>query len=50
MAYIFNDLQMISESHTWIEGVLNSQRPDGDFGPNIKFKKDGPEIFWQICL
>jgi hypothetical protein len=33
MAYILNDPKMIAETKVWIEGVLNSQRPDGDFGP-----------------
>jgi hypothetical protein len=50
MAYIFNDTHMILESHTWIEGVLNSQRPDGDFGPNIKFQNDGSRDFWANML
>lgn len=50
LAYILNDSHMISESHTWIEGVLNSQRLDGDFGPNIKFENDGSRDFWANML
>src|ERR1035437_5306385 len=37
LGYILNDPKMIAESQVWIEGALNSQRPDGDFGPDQKF-------------
>ncbi|MDE3068649.1 MAG: glycoside hydrolase family 127 protein [Verrucomicrobiota bacterium] len=50
LAYIFNDPKMIAESRTWIEGVLNSQRPDGDFGPDQKFADDGSRDFWANML
>jgi hypothetical protein len=50
LAYIFNDPKMIVESGTWIEGVLNSQRPDGDFGPDIKFGDDQSRDFWANML
>jgi hypothetical protein len=50
LAYMFDDPKMIAESHTWIEAVLNSQRPDGDFGPNEKFKDDGTRDFWANML
>lgn len=33
--YILGDDQVIAESKIWIEGALNSQRTDGDFGPAI---------------
>src|ERR1051326_5415405 len=46
LAYIFDDPKMISESQVWIEGVLASQRPDGDFGPDQRFKDDGTRAFW----
>ena len=46
LAYIFNDPKMIAESQVWIEGVLNSQRPNGDFGPDRKFNDDGTRDFW----
>jgi hypothetical protein len=46
LAYIFNDPKMIAESGIWIEGVLNSQRPDGDFGPDIKLGDDQSRDFW----
>ena len=46
LAYIFNDPRMVAESRTWIEGVLNSQRPGGDFGPDQKFGDDHSRDFW----
>ena len=49
MAYIFNDPKMTAESLVWIKGVLNSQRADGDFGPNQKFDDDGSRDFGQTC-
>jgi len=45
LACIFNDPKMIAESRIWIEGVLAGQRPDGDFGPNERFK-DGSRDYW----
>jgi hypothetical protein len=54
LAYIFNDPKMIAESETWINGALNSQRANGDFGPEQKFD-DGTRDFWanmtmMFCL
>ena len=55
LAYIFNDPKMIAESEVWINGALNSQRPNGDFGPDQKFDDDGTRGFWanmtmMFCL
>ncbi|HXH61517.1 MAG TPA: beta-L-arabinofuranosidase domain-containing protein, partial [Fimbriimonadaceae bacterium] len=33
MGYILNDPKVIKEAEVWIDGVLRSQRPSGDFGP-----------------
>ncbi len=33
IGYVLNDADMIRETKIWIEGTLNSQRPNGDFGP-----------------
>jgi hypothetical protein len=44
LAYILNDPKMIAETKVWIDGVLNSQRPDGDFGPN--HFEEGKRNFW----
>jgi hypothetical protein len=50
LAYIFNDPKMTAESQVWIEGVLNSQRPNGDFGPDQTFDDDGSRDFWANML
>jgi hypothetical protein len=44
LAYILNDSKMIAEIKVWIDGVLNSQRPNGDFGPN--HFEGGKRNFW----
>ena len=46
LAYIFNDPKMLAECRVWIEGVLASQRPDGDFGPDERFGDDGSRDYW----
>ena len=46
LAYIFNEPKMLAETKVWIEGVLNSQRADGDFGPGQTFREDGSRDFW----
>lgn len=33
MAYILNDPKMIAETKSWLEKAMQSQRPDGYFGP-----------------
>ncbi len=33
IGYLLNDAEMIAETKIWIEGALNSQRENGDFGP-----------------
>ncbi|BDD08234.1 hypothetical protein FUAX_06660 [Fulvitalea axinellae] len=33
IGYILNDPKMIAETKVWIEGTINSQREDGNFGP-----------------
>jgi hypothetical protein len=55
LAYIFNNPKMIAESEVWINGALNSQRANGDFGPDQKFDDDGTRDFWanmtmMFCL
>ncbi len=50
LGYILDDPKMIAESKTWIEGALNSQRPDGDFGPDQKFDDDGSRDYWANML
>src|SRR5262245_463828 len=50
LAYIFNDPKMIAESMIWLEGALASQRPDGDFGPDERFKEDGTRDYWANMI
>ena len=50
LAYLLNDPKMMAESKIWIEGALNSQRPDGDFGPDQRFEDDGTRDFWANML
>lgn len=45
LAYQMKDPKMIAEAKTWIEGALNSQRPDGDFGP-LHYEAPGVRDFW----
>ncbi len=49
LAYIFDDGKMIKESQTWIEGVLASQRSNGDFGPDQRFE-DGTRDYWANMI
>jgi hypothetical protein len=50
LAVILNDPKMLAECQTWIDGVLHSQRADGDFGPDQKFDDDGTRDFWANML
>ena len=45
IGYILNDPQMIRETKVWIEGVINSQQPNGYFGPQ-RISKDGSMDLW----
>lgn len=49
LAYILGDENMINEAKTWIEAAINSQRPDGSFGP-INMKGDKPELWAQMIM
>jgi glycosyltransferase involved in cell wall biosynthesis len=40
LAYILDDKELIAKSKRWVEWALNSQQPDGYFGPS---KDYGPE-------
>lgn len=48
IGYILNDKAMIVETKIWIEGVLNSQREDGNFGP--KGFSDDKQDFWANMI
>lgn len=49
LAYILGDEKMINKAKTWIEAAINSQRPDGSFGP-INMKGDKPELWAQMIM
>jgi hypothetical protein len=49
LAWIFDDPKMQAEAQSWIAGVLESQRPDGDFGPDQRFE-DGSRDFWANMI
>ncbi len=49
LAYILDDAKMIEESHSWINGVLSSQRTNGDFGPDQRFE-DGTRDYWANMI
>lgn len=48
IGYILNDQSMIHESQVWLNGVLNSQREDGNFGP--VHLENGVEDFWPKMI
>jgi len=49
LAYTLGNQEMISEAHTWIEGVLKRQREDGFFGP-ANFDNGKPEVWAQMLM
>lgn len=49
LAYTLKDKEMIREAQVWIDGVLLSQRPDGNFGPTFVDDK-GVEDFWPKMI
>lgn len=49
IGYILNDKTMIDESKIWINGVLNSQRADGNFGPTL-VDNNNAEDFWPKMI
>jgi hypothetical protein len=50
LGYVLNDPKIIAESKIWIEGAINSQRADGDFGPDQRFDDDGSRDYWANML
>ncbi len=45
MAYVLHDEKMLRETRFWIDAVLNHQRDNGDFGPNVE-KGPGKRDLW----
>ncbi|MDR1202778.1 MAG: glycoside hydrolase family 127 protein [Tannerellaceae bacterium] len=48
LAYLMKDESMLKETSFWIEHILNSQRPDGNFGPMQL--NDGKQDFWPNMI
>jgi len=49
LAWLFDDPKMKAEAELWVNGVLASQRPDGDFGPDQRFE-DNSRDFWANMI
>jgi len=49
LGYILKDTAMFRETKLWVNGALNSQRSDGNFGP-VRFFKDGSQDFWANMI
>ena len=50
IGYVLKDKKMIDESMVWINGTLNSQRDNGDFGPYVVRKTTGKRDLWAQML
>lgn len=50
IGYVLNDKKIIDESMVWINGTLNSQRDNGDFGPYVIRKTTGKRDLWAQML
>ena len=50
MGYVLNDKKIIDEAMVWINGTLNSQRDNGDFGPYVIRKTTGKRDLWAQML
>ena len=48
IAYILEDPEMKEEANIWIEGTMNSQRDNGDFGPIVEH--NGKRDLWAQML
>ncbi|AWW32273.1 hypothetical protein DN752_20200 [Echinicola strongylocentroti] len=48
IGYLLEDQQMIDEAKIWLEGTMNSQRADGNFGPK-HFDGDNQD-FWANMI
>ena len=48
MAYVLNRPDMLAETKVWLDGTINSQRDNGDFGPIVM--KNGKRDLWAQML
>ena len=50
LAYVLDDPAMLAETKVWIEAIIGSARPNGDFGPDRHFDDDGSRDYWPNML
>ena len=50
VAYALRDPKMLAETKVWIEGTLNSARPDGDFGPIHNHGQGFRDLWAQMLM
>ncbi len=50
VAYALQDPKMLAETKVWIEGTLNSARPDGDFGPIHNHGRGFRDLWAQMLM
>jgi hypothetical protein len=50
MGYVLQDKKVMDEAMVWINGTLNSQRDNGDFGPYVIRKTTGKRDLWAQML
>ncbi len=49
MAYVLNRPDMLAETKIWLDGTLNSQRDNGDFGP-VEVRKGKRDLWAQMLM
>jgi hypothetical protein len=49
MAYVLNRPDMLAETKVWLDGTINSQRDNGDFGP-VVMKKGKRDLWAQMLM
>ncbi len=50
IGYVLHDADMIRETKIWIDGALNSQRPNGDFGPIHLTRTQTRDLWAQMLM
>lgn len=50
IGYVLQDPRMITETKVWVEGTLNSARPDGDFGPIHNHSQGFRDLWAQMLM
>jgi hypothetical protein len=50
IAYALRDPKMLAETKFWVEGTMNSQRPNGDFGPVHNHSQGFRDLWAQMLM